>query len=395
MAGLRRAATAILPYVLWAALGLLLVNMFAVRHRAVSDLVSALMVTAAIVALLSGELPRGLARGTGLWLGGASLFIGAAALLSPEISPEEGVVTVQAFILIACFVLAMAAAWARMGPPRLLLILFVAAGLSAAVSIGLHFAQGLPLTERLVMLGRANNPIPAAGAMAAAALAGVALMRMGELPHRWRAAAIGLPIIVAAMVMTQSRGPFIGLVAGAAVLLLPPVWGRRAWLLAPVLFVAASSLILVEGPLRAMLCQGDTLACRPSHRFDLWARTAEQVAQHPLMGVGVKYRLGDDAFNNPQNAALATAFYFGVPFLVAALTGAALALRRLAKAEPTPALRWAAAMMVFSAVYFAFEPSPFAFYNAHYLFLWLPLTAVLAVPGLPMSAQKTERDDIF
>jgi hypothetical protein len=297
-------------------------------------------------------------------------------------------------VLIACFVLTASEALRRLGPLKLLSLLFVGGALSAAASIALHLATGHPITERVMMIGRANNPIPAAGVMAAAALAGIGMLRAGELAHRWRATLLGLMVILAVMVLSQSRGPFIGLVLGAAMLFLPAAWVRRTWILAPLVFLGASSLVFLEGPIRGIFCQSDQLLCRPSHRLDLWSRSAELIAGHPLFGMGVTHRMGEGVFNNPQNAVLATGVYFGLPFLAAALVGAGLILRRMSKMQPTPPIRWAAAMLVFSAAYFAFEPSPFAFYNAHYLFLWLPIAVLLAVPGMPLEAQEVAPDPL-
>jgi hypothetical protein len=394
LAGLKRAAEASLPYATWTCVGLLGLSVFLLRNRNLSDLLAICLVLTAGLIAAGGQTPRALARGTGLWLGGGVLLIVAGALLGPMVSADEGVLAFQALVLIACFVLTASEALRRIGPLRLLSLLFAAGAISAAASIAIHLSTGHPLTERVVMIGRANNPIPAAGVMAAAALAGVGMLRAGELSHRWRAALLGLLVIIAAMVLSQSRGPFIGLMLGGAMLFLPAAWVRRTWILAPLIFVGASCLVLLEEPVRSLFCQSDQLLCRPSHRLDLWSHSLQLIASQPLFGMGVTHRLGEGAFNNPQNAVLATAVYFGLPFLIAALVGAGLILRRQSRVEPTPPIRWAAAMLVFSAAYFAFEPSPFAFYNAHYLFLWLPVAVLLAVPGMPLEAQLPAPDPL-
>jgi hypothetical protein len=122
----------------------------------------------------------------------------------------------------------------------------------------------------------------------------------------------------------------------------------------------------------------------------------ELIAGHPLAGLGIGHPLGGGWLNNPQNAVLATATYFGIPFLLLACLGLWLLLRRLAAAMAAaapgdPGLRWAQAMMVFSAAYFAFEPSPFAFYNAHYLFFWMPAAVILLSGAGPPQAQDARR----
>lgn len=112
------------------------------------------------------------------------------------------------------------------------------------------------------------------------------------------------------------------------------------------------------------------------------------VATEPLPSAGraperLGHPPGESWLNNPQNAVLGTAVYFGLPYLCLSLLTLALLLRRLASRGPAVPLSWARGMMVFSAVYFAFEPNPFAFCNAHHLFFWLPVAGILsAEPGL-------------
>jgi hypothetical protein len=260
-------------------------------------------------------------------------------------------------------------------------LLFAAGAVGAALSVALHVATAPVLLERIEMLGRPWNPIPASAAAAAAGLAGFALLRAGLVPPAWRIAAwAGLGAILLAMVFAQSRGPMIGVALGAAVLLAGPRALRLGAVLPPLVFLAASSLVLLEAPLRALFCEGDALVCRPSLRLPLWQSAAEIIVAHPLWGLGATHRMGEGWLNNPQNVVLALAVHFGVPFLLAAMAAFALLLRRLASLEDGAPQRWAAAMMVFSGVYFAFEPSPFAFYNAHWVFLWLPVAVILSAP---------------
>ncbi len=352
---------------------LLLGNMYLLGWRPLGEVVAAGLAILAVAALAGGVLAPRLGYGLLRWLGGGVVVVLVGGLVSPAVTMAAAgrgawlLALAAACLVVACLLLR------RWPAERLLRWLFLAGAASAAVSSGWFLAQGLAGAERLIPLGRAHNPIPAAAALAAAGLAGVALWRGRALAAP--AALAGLVAIFLAMLLTQSRGPLLGFLAGLALLLAPMRAWR--WWLPPLLFLAASCLVPAEGVLRDLFCTDELLACRPSLRQDLWSRSAALIATHPLAGLGVTYRLGADWLNNPQNAVLGLALYFGLPFAALALAGW-LRLLRATPAAALPGPRWARAMMAFSAVYFAFEPSPFGYYNAHYVFFWLPL-AMLSV----------------
>jgi hypothetical protein len=360
----------------------LLLNMYLLRVRILSDVVAGGVVIVAVLVLLARAEDIGFRRAMIGWLAAGAAILLAGALAATEVTLAEAWMGLHRLLLVACFVLFARALLRGQGAPRVMAMLFAAGGVSAGLSVALHIATAPVLLERIEMLGRPWNPIPAAAAVAAAALAGVALLRAGLVPSRWRLAAYGgIGAILLAMALTQSRGPAIGIVLGAALLMLPRGAALRlAAVLAPVAFVAASSLVPLEASLRALFCDGEGLLCRPSLRLPLWQSAVEIIVAHPLWGLGASHRMGEGWLNNPQNAVLATAVYFGLPFLLAAMLAFGLLLRRLGRVKPGAPQAWAAAMMVFSAVYFAFEPSPFAFYNAHWVFFWLPVAVILASP---------------
>jgi hypothetical protein len=361
---------------------LLLANMYLLRVRVLSDVVAGGVVIVAVMVLLARAEDAGFRRAMLGWLAAAAAILLAGALAAAEVTLAEAWTGMHRLLLVACFVIFARMLLREHGGPRVMAMLFAAGAVSAALSVGLHLATAPVLLERIEMLGRGRNPIPAAAAVAAAALAGFALLRAGMVPSRWRLPAYaGIGAILLAMVLTQSRGPAIGIVLGAALLLLPrgPAL-RLGMVLAPLAFVAASSLVPLEASLRALFCDGEDLLCRPSLRLPLWQSAAEIIAAHPLWGLGASHRMGEAWLNNPQNAVLAIAVHFGLPFLLVAILAFGLLLRQLGRAEPGAPQAWAAAMMVFSAVYFAFEPSPFAFYNAHWLFFWLPVAVIVSSP---------------
>ncbi len=361
---------------------LLLASMYFIQSRVLADIAVSVAGYAAILALVAGVESRGFLRGLLVWSVLAIGLLAAAAALSPEVEAGSGLSAVHSLSMIGGFVVCARVLLRRLGAERVMLVLFAAGAVSALASVALHLAVADALTDRLAMLGRARNPIPAAAGVAAAGLAGFALLRARRIAGAWRVLAWpGLAAILAAMLLTQSRGPLIGVVLGAGLLLLPRPSPRLVLLLPPLVLLACSSIILLEAPLRALVCADADLICRPSERLPLWQHSLGLIAEAPFFGHGMGHQLGTGWLNNPQNGLLGTAVYFGIPFLLAALTGAALLLRRLATRAGGPELRWAAAMAVFSGAYFAFEPSPFAFYNAHYLFLWLPIAVILSAPA--------------
>jgi len=382
LAALATTAERHLPAAALSAFLLLLVNMYLLRIRVLSDVVAAGVVVVAVMVVLARVETASFRRGMLGWLALAGAILLAGALAAAEVTLAEAWIGFHRLLLVACFVLFARALLRGQGAPRVMALVFAAGVVGAALSVALHLATAPVLLERIEMLGRPWNPIPASAAAATAALAGLALLRAGLLPQAWRLPAwAGIGAILLAMAFAQSRGPAIGIALGAALLMLPrPRALRLGMLLPPAVFLAASSLVLLEAPLRALFCEGDALVCRPSLRLPLWQSAVEIIVAHPLWGLGATHRMGEGWLNNPQNVVLALGVHFGLPFLLGAMVAFGLLLRRLGQLEAGVPQAWAAAMMVFSGVYFAFEPSPFAFYNAHWLFLWLPVAVILSSP---------------
>jgi hypothetical protein len=368
---------------------LLLASMYLLRLRPLADVVAAAIALVAVMALLARAEPWPFRRAMLGWLAGAGGLLAAGALVSPAVRLGEAWQGVHSLVMLAAFLLFARALLRTQEAERLLAMIFVAGVACATLSVALHVVTAPSLLERIALLGRPGNPIPAAGAMAVAALAGLALLRGGALPRGWRVPAMaGIGAILVAMLFTQSRGPLLGVALGGALLLVPAARAVRLGLLVPpVAFLLASSIVPLEATLRALFCGMDeTLACRPSLRLPLWLSSLELIGAHPLFGLGMQHQMGEGWLNNPQNAALALGVYFGLPFLLLSVVALGLLLRRLAGAEPGLMVHWAAAMMAFSSVYFAFEPNPYAFYNAHWMFFWLPVAVILmAAPHVEAS----------
>lgn len=385
-----------------AAFGLLALSLYLASWRALSNVVVASACLSGLAALAGGRIERALWTRVALGLVLALALVWLGALLSPEVSGKEARQATGRFIAIALFAFAWREGLRTIGGARIMSGLFAAGAVSCALSLVLHGLHAPGLGARLELLGRPLNPIPGAAAAAAAGLAGVALWRAGLIVGRARiAAGVALAVILIAMALTQSRGPALG-VTGALVALLLTARRRgraSAWLAGLGFLSAPGVIVFLEGPFRSAFCQSEVFLCRRSARLELWRAAADQIFAHPWFGMGVDFKLGEGWFNNPQNAALGAALYFGLPFLLICAAGALFLLRRMARAAPPAALDaapagaratldWALACLVLSGFYYAFEPNPFAFYNAHWIFFWAPVATILT---LGAGARVTER----
>jgi hypothetical protein len=372
---------------LLAAGALLMLNIYFLRLRVLSDLVLVVVAVVASLGLASGALPRRAVRAVLLGLALFAAYMLGATALSESVDLHDWLSGVQNLALIALFAALVWLLLDAFGTRRLLLVLFVTGAASAAGAVALHLLTTDPLAVRLLPLGRPANAIPGAAVAAVAALAGLVLLREGGW-SRLQALGIlaGIAAAFASVLLSQSRGPLMGLLLGAGLVLLRRRPGRLVVWLPPLAFLAASSLVLIEGAFRALFCDNEQWFCRPSERLPLWERSAALILENPLAGMGARFRLGEGSLNNAQNAALGLALHYGIPVALAAAVLAALFLRHLARSADGPATRWAVAMTAFSAVYYAFEPNPLAYYNAHYLFLWAPVVFALREGGPPRGA---------
>jgi hypothetical protein len=272
---------------------------------------------------------------------------------------------------------------------RLLVILFALGSIAALVSIVLHVAAtGISLRDivgrRLIPIGRAHHEILGAGGLASAFFAGVALF--GREWLRRSILAFGLGAIAFAILLTQSRGPILGLgLALISTLLVTRLQSETARLPLAIALVLACfavplGLVLGEPWIKALICSDELGLCRVTLRQDVWQAIMGMIPARPWFGIGPAFRFPSASVNHAHNALLGLSFFFGLP--MAALFGATLfvSLRRILEA-PTCARFYGLSGLFFSAAFIATDLSnPFAFINTHYLFLWLPLL-VGAVAG--------------
>ncbi len=359
---------------------LLLLHLYFIRFRPLTDALAVAICAVALAALAMGGRPGRMDRAGLAVLGIACAHVMSAGVLAEAVGLGEAFAAARSFALVACFLLVARLALAAFGEEAVLRAVALAGAASAAAAAALHLSVADPWLVRMMPLGRPVNPIPGAGGAAAAALAGLALLATRRQAIPWRVVlAAGVAAALFALVLTHSRGPLLGVLVGIAIVL----WRRQPawlmWALVPAAFLAASALVPIEHFGRAAVCEEDDfLLCRPALRFPLWIQSLELIAAHPWAGLGERHQLNAGWLNNPHHVLLSLALYYGLPFALACLVAAGLLLRRAARLPDGPGTRWARAMLGFSAVYYAVESNPFGFLNVHFLFLWLPVAIVLA-----------------
>lgn len=312
----------------------------------------------------------------GLWAVGITIFNGGSG---SDIERAVGNFLTLAFLAI------MMGMFAAVRNIRVLLwMIFAFAATSAAISLALHVAEP---QGRLIAIGRAVNPIPAAGGFAAGMIAAFVLWRMASLTKPLEGILLGgFVILGSALFLTGSRGPFLGVLA---VLIIGPWLLRRASyrLVTTILLVAFGGLvavILMEGWLGPLLCPISARLCSESHRLMIWGWTFDQIAASPFLGTGPHHRFTEDAYNHPHNGLFGLAMFYGIPFALISLALFVLALRRIIRdAAPLPRA-WCIVSLIFTSAYIASDQSNiFAFFNTHYVFFWMPFLLAYASAVMP------------
>jgi O-antigen ligase len=262
----------------------------------------------------------------------------------------------------------------------------VAAGSLAAI-LGQAVLNWADFT-RLVLYGRANSSVIAAGVLVFGTAASVFALLDGEnarKPLLWAALALnGL-----ALGLTFSRGPIVAAVMAAVVLFVttrvPP--GRNRGIVAGVatLVAVALPLILVlnETRLNGVACSVSAEICRGSHRLEIWLQAIDGIRAHPWFGLGPTAEIDNPFGRHPHSGYLGPAFFHGIPVAIAFLALIVIAFRAVLRGQMgakagSRIAEFTFFMLAFTMVYMMTDlREAFSFLNAHYLFLWLP--AFLAI----------------
>jgi O-antigen ligase len=326
--------------------------------------------------LLRERLPRALAVGLAA-IGGFAAWTALGLLVNRAAVGPAGE-ALASFALLALVLLAGRRLLTCCGLRFICGSLLAAAALSSALTLVLHFSAGLPLTERLMPLGRAGNPIPAAGGLCIALIAAAVLLREAPRPRSARLLAAVvcaiLPILIV-VAMTQSRGPiFAALVTFAAMFALPGrLVGNRLFAAALVAWALTTALIVLDPLLRSLLCVDELNFCRPSARLQIWRSVIELVTLQPVFGLTPIFRFDDPILVHAHNGLFGTAMLFGIPAMAAVLILVFAYCRHLDGIDRRLSF-FCASALIFSFGYMGSDlPNPFSFANMHYFFLWLPI----------------------
>ena len=264
-------------------------------------------------------------------------------------------------------------------------ILWIIAGIGAAsgfLSIVVHVVRAPDLMDRMIPLGRGGNPIPGAGALASALIATVALWLDESHRHRKTMALLlmlAVPLM-AALVLTQSRGPLVALCLALPFALLLERRGMLVVLVACLAsWLVVTGLVMFEPSIKAIICGNNSDWCRPSNRSQVWELVRDQIALHPILGSGPDFRFPYEWLSHAHNGLFGIVLYFGLGGLAASALMVTGYARCLTRGTDDTLRFFGLASLIFTFGYMGADlPNPFAFFNTHYLFMWFPILLVLA-----------------
>jgi O-antigen ligase len=232
-----------------------------------------------------------------------------------------------------------------------------------------------PFGDRMLGLGRLDQPLQLASVQAAVgAAAAMAFMSDKEARSRWLALVTALCGL--AILLTASRGPLLALVA---IILGSALWLRTRRALA----MSTAIVVLGAGALIAIPTMLDTLLARGmSFRPEIWAAAWERIDDawllgHGLGAPGTVITVDGTEFRHLHSIVLMAWYYGGIVAVMALLAMVGTTIHggiKAASAHP-----WLAA---FAAGFLCQLPNgdtPLIHPHPVWLYLWLPL-AMVAVP---------------
>jgi O-antigen ligase len=169
---------------------------------------------------------------------------------------------------------------------RLFFMLVVIAGAAVAATLA-YFDHMFGEYSRLV-LDSIENAIPAAEYLAAAAVAAVAML-MAELAAPVAGPILGLAAGVTglALLMTKSRGPVIGAVAGGMLAAGTMLRRKRVAVAILALAVVAAIAFAVVNPEARVTRWGEAGRTGVENRLAIWSETLDRACDSPVTGNGI------------------------------------------------------------------------------------------------------------
>ena len=232
--------------------------------------------------------------------------------------------------------------------------------------------------DRLHGWGVTSHPILGASVMAAGYLAALTRV-LGERPCR-AANAAACAAMAVFILLTESRGPLLAASVATLFLCAAGPWRWRA-----LAFAAACTATWSLLPQSFRHHQASVLVARgASHRFEIWHRTLQMIAAHPLLGNGLAANLDLPGMTFPHDLYLSVLFYSGAVGLLLFLGLAGAVTLRLwdGRRAPGPDWLWAVSLSINAALSGLTDlgqitkgPGPMWF------IVWLPVALALARPA--------------
>ena len=170
----------------------------------------------------------------------------------------------------------------RVGRPAVYALL-ISATLSAATGLAIYFAKGAAYPARA--RGPVGHYITFGGQLMIACCVALALLLRARGGRARALAAVALAVCGAALAFTYTRSSWLGLIAGAAVMLAV----RRPWALAALAALVALAARFGPAGFRArFLSAFDPANANNQQRELMWQAGARMFRDHPLTGVGLQ-----------------------------------------------------------------------------------------------------------
>ncbi len=263
------------------------------------------------------------------------------------------------------------------------------AAITAFAAIIYNFSQGGEAVERLEGFGRADHPIIGASLFGAIALVAVCFVLT---PGRsWLARGgyvLAAAVCVLFMMLTQSRGPVLGLLMALLVI------GAFLWRRGVAVILAAIGVVLAVLVLAGAVDLADWLERGSAFRLEIWQQTLTLWLERPWTGYGPEpghmFHGGGLAFGSPHNAVLAMAYYAGLPALLLFMALLAVAVRAVLhearRGEPIYL-----GLLVFALVVMILDTGAIVTnLGREWFIFWLPL-AFIAARGNEVRAEAREK----
>lgn len=243
---------------------------------------------AILAILVLGELVAGEPWWPRTRLDGPLMALSGVAVVSGLLSPWRFWALPAALTMVAvAAVVVRAAALATQARPEALDRLFVAwalGGITAGAAAVARLGPSLDARADLPWLG--YNALATGLAVAVTLAVGLALEGRGLRRAAWTAGAL---VVTAALLLTFSRGGWLGAAAGVATLV--GVRGAgRAWPVLAAMALAALLIVAATGPRwtwHLARLRGLAAAEGPSSRLAIWRAVPPMVARYPLLGSGL------------------------------------------------------------------------------------------------------------